>query len=180
MAELASSKGMSQSSFDRRRNDLHMNDREWLEITDRNANVPNTLWKWGEWGKKDVRAPHWLGSSTSPLWGSGKMEEESMRGSREISPHNAFPIMCLLPQILTMNQLESHAPPFCSQGVGFLSGLTMLRWLLKLSFPEQTTSQNWAGKKDFERTNRKGEVGFTGLLLAGPTNQYIWFPFLVY
>lgn len=43
LAEPVSSKGMSQSGFDKSTNDLHMNGREWLEITDQNANVPKTL-----------------------------------------------------------------------------------------------------------------------------------------
>lgn len=56
MAEPAPSQGMSQSSFDRRRNDLHMNDRVWLEMPGQNANVPKTLWE-GESEGRGVSGP---------------------------------------------------------------------------------------------------------------------------
>lgn len=96
LAEPASSKGMSQSGFDKRTNDLHMNDREWLEIADQNANVLNILGvgRVMEEGYQGPPLVQLLESSTTPLWGSGETEVESVRGSRESPSYYAFPLMC--------------------------------------------------------------------------------------
>jgi hypothetical protein len=83
MTQTASSKGMSHSSLDRRK-DLHMNGRFWLGIArDWNENVPVTGWEPGELregGSQEASTGLWSRSSgPAPGEGVWKQELESQK-----------------------------------------------------------------------------------------------------